>query len=215
MIHEHDKPIHEWFSLSYSTHLVLDPTVTGHLPKDWHNQMGRMLDELDRSFPDVNRDGITALALAGAEWCCGDLDTEQLHAIDMTTDRADFNDHTGCGAEHEDEPNENWWGEREQTRWHDWRGDEFERDDRVVVPVETEQQARAAGRRVVPRTLLQSMPAEWQARFVRLLEQVDNVDAVRPESYDIRFYTTGGVRTTDPVPHYRRGRTRLVPAMIP
>jgi hypothetical protein len=211
MIIEERDPIHTWFSLSYSSHLVLDPVRVRQLPQDQQEELAAMLDQLERSFPDVNPHGDEVLALAGDQWEVGDLDDRQLAAIDMSVND-DLDDHADC--DHEEDEDENYWCERGRTNWYDWRGQEYSRDERVTVPTETEAQARAAGRRVVSRTLLQSMPAEWQQRFVQLLHRLDHIDADTPESYDIRFYTPAGLRTTDPVPHYNRGRTQLVPTVI-
>lgn len=202
-----NEPIHTWFNLTYASHLVLDPVRTSHLPPQWHTEMAAMLDQLNRAFPDINRNGDTALALAAKEWECGDLGEEQMAAIDMITSVDTV--HEGC--DHQGDEDAKWGCEHDNLRWYDWRGDEYGRSECVAVPTETEQEARAAGRVVVSRTLLQSMPTDWQARFVRLLEQADAGDAPGPESYDIRFYTAGGVRTTDPVPHYNRGRTHIEP----
>jgi hypothetical protein len=218
------EPIHTWFGLSYSSHLVLDQAVTGRLPVTWQLKMAVMLDQLNLAFPDVDPRGHETLALAGQQWECGELDDVQMAAIGMAT--SEGLDHSACGCDPEpDEDHEaddaarkryvawqdqRWDCERDRTYWYDWRGDEHQSWERVVVPTETEQQARAADRIVLSRTLLQSMPQQWQEQFVTLMEQVDDVDDA-PESYDIRFYTPDGLRITDPIPAYSRGRTRLVP----
>jgi hypothetical protein len=200
--------IHTWFSLTYSSHLVLDETRTKHLPAQWHADMGAMLNQLERAFPDVNPNGVTYEVLAGEEWECGDLTDEQMAAMDIGTNEQDL--HEDCGHEDEDET---WECERENLRWYDWRGDEHDRHERVIVPTETAEQASRIERIVVSRTLLQSMPEDWQERFVALLELADDVDAESPECYAIRFYTAQGHRTTDPIPHYQRGRTHIEPRL--
>lgn len=202
------EPIHGWFGLSYVDHLVLDPIRTNALPPTWHLEMAAMLDQLRRSFPDINPNGDEALALAGGESEYGELDPHQMQMLGVTSNERDR--HEGC--DHQDETEE---AECDvEPYWYDWRGDEHSYYERVVVPSETVPQARAAGRTVVSRTLLQSMPADWQARFVTLVDQMDDVNVESPEDYDIRFYTPDGIRTTDPVPHYNRGRTRLVPSVV-
>lgn len=211
MISEDREPIHTYFGLSYSSHLVVDPARTTRLPQDQQDDLARMLDQLQRSFPDVNRAGDEMLAVGGELWECGDLGEEQMRAAEMSTND-DLDDHSEC--EHDDDEGENWCCERDRTQWYDWRGDEHDRHEMIVVPTETVEQARAAGRTVVSRTLLQSMPADWQARFVALAERLDDVDAETPENYDIQFYTADGHRTTDPIPHYSRGRTRITPTVV-
>jgi hypothetical protein len=70
-----------------------------------------------------------------------------------------------------------------------------------------------ANYQVLPRTLLQSMPLEWQDRFVACLEElqeafwhVDQADAFMVRAKDIN-----GRFIADPVPHYSRGRTFVSP----
>lgn len=66
----------------------------------------------------------------------------------------------------------------------------------------------------LPRAVLQSMPDEWQERFVGCLGELDaafghldwpdyRVSAIDPVSRKFK---------QDPIPHYNRGRTRLEPA---
>ena len=68
---------------------------------------------------------------------------------------------------------------------------------------------------VLPRTLLQSMPEEWQDRFVECLNEAEeafsHID--QAESYMVlpRDPRTGRF-IKDPVPHYNRGRTYIEPA---
>lgn len=73
---------------------------------------------------------------------------------------------------------------------------------------------------VFPRTLLQSMPEEWQQQFVALLEAADDAFEHVPqaEAYEVtagRYEEDGDdyvfVPGPDPVPHYNRGRTHIEP----
>lgn len=65
----------------------------------------------------------------------------------------------------------------------------------------------------LPRTLLQSMPDEWQNRFVGCLDELDA--AYRHLNLDVNYTVSvrdgKGRFTTDPVPHYNRGRARVEP----
>jgi hypothetical protein len=208
MIHEDSEPIHTWFSLSYSSHLVIDPVRYERLPLRLQAELATMLDQLQRSFPDVNPRGDEMLAVAAYESEYGELSADEMYQADVSSNEDSRHDE----CDHQDEAEE--FDCDTEPHYYDWRGDEHDHLERVQVPTETEGQARAAGRTVVSRTLLQSMPAGWQARFVALLETASDIDAADAESYDIRFYTVGGQRTTDPIPHYSRGRTRIVPAVI-
>jgi hypothetical protein len=62
---------------------------------------------------------------------------------------------------------------------------------------------------VLPRTLLQSMPKEWQKEFVKLLEELDNSFDL-PDNYTseywIRMKDANGKFAKDPFRDYDRGR---------
>lgn len=66
---------------------------------------------------------------------------------------------------------------------------------------------------VLHRTVLQSMPGEWQDRFVALLDDLDHAvsaaDIPQPYEYRVQAVDERGRFTKDPVPHYNRGRTRI------
>ena len=64
---------------------------------------------------------------------------------------------------------------------------------------------------VLPRTLLQSMPEDWQHRFTALLEEMEYACSEVPQAdrYSVQARGAGGRFVADPVPHYARGRTRV------
>lgn len=66
---------------------------------------------------------------------------------------------------------------------------------------------------VVHRSIAQSMPTEWQRRFVDLMSEADRAvkDAgiETASSYTIRARDRDGKFIADPIPHYNRGRTQL------
>jgi hypothetical protein len=68
---------------------------------------------------------------------------------------------------------------------------------------------------VLNRSVLQSMPDEWQSRFVACLEELldtvhrSDVDFEFPSSYAVMPRGDDGRFFKDPVPHYNRGRTRI------
>lgn len=64
---------------------------------------------------------------------------------------------------------------------------------------------------VLPRALLQSMPDEWQERFVACLDELEAAARDVPQAYGYRVMAIDERKrfTVDPVPHYDRGRTRL------
>lgn len=68
---------------------------------------------------------------------------------------------------------------------------------------------------VLPRTLLQSMPDVWQAKFVGLIEQYDAAfrHVLQADNYRVTPVGAGGKFASDPVPHYNRGRTYVAPCV--
>lgn len=61
---------------------------------------------------------------------------------------------------------------------------------------------------VVNRSLLQSMPDEWQRRFVACLEELNAHFAGVPEPlYTVNARDDSGRFIKDPIPNYDRGRT--------
>ncbi len=191
--------IHTYFNLTYANALILDRRhVTGELAE--------MIGQLERAFRHVPR-GHEYVLLAGEEWLYDDLGPQEMALLDIVTNVETV--HEGC--EHDDEDDE-YECERENLRWYDWRGDEHDRHERLTVPSETLEQARAAQRLVLHRALLQSMPESWQERFVELHDElVDELDDDGIDSYEIRVFDAAGRRVEDPVPHYRRGRTYIEP----
>jgi len=60
----------------------------------------------------------------------------------------------------------------------------------------------------IPRSVLQSMPDEWQDRFVKCLEELDNTIDWRPKSgrYWVQLKDGRGRYVEDPFMDYQRGR---------
>lgn len=66
---------------------------------------------------------------------------------------------------------------------------------------------------VLPRSVLQSMPIDWQEKFVNLLERIPKVisEDFEPDGgYDVRARDCEGRFVEDPYSNYERGRRRLV-----
>ena len=66
---------------------------------------------------------------------------------------------------------------------------------------------------VLPRSILQSMPDEWQRRFVMMLDEIEARFGNFPEvgTYDVRLKDEKGRSMTDPLADYERGRRRIEP----
>ncbi len=65
---------------------------------------------------------------------------------------------------------------------------------------------------VLPRSVLQSMPVDWQEKFVTLLEKIPEVIAenFEPEGgYEVKARDSEGRFITDSYSNYERGRRRL------
>lgn len=69
---------------------------------------------------------------------------------------------------------------------------------------------------VLPRSILQSMPLEWQRRFVKCLRELD---AVSPDdvasSYWVRAHDENNRFTADTYARYDRGRRKVILKGIP
>jgi hypothetical protein len=66
---------------------------------------------------------------------------------------------------------------------------------------------------VVPRSVLQSMPEDWQHRLTALLgEMQDSFGHLDWPDYSVRAVGERGRYRRDPIPGYNRGRTRLEPS---
>ena len=67
----------------------------------------------------------------------------------------------------------------------------------------------------LPRSLLQSMPYEWQEKFIDMVNELE--DAYAHLKYPMRYMVTArnehGMFIKDPVPHYNRGRTYVEPKL--
>jgi len=63
----------------------------------------------------------------------------------------------------------------------------------------------------IPRSVLQSMPQDWQSKFVTLLNELDATIDWRPESgcYWVQLKDENGNKIPDPLMDYQRGRRRL------
>lgn len=63
----------------------------------------------------------------------------------------------------------------------------------------------------VPRSVLQSMPAEWQERFVACLRELDDTIDWRPQvgRYWVQLRDDRGRFVPDPLADYERGRRRV------
>ena len=64
----------------------------------------------------------------------------------------------------------------------------------------------------IPRSILESMPTEWQAKFVALLEQLDDTVRWRPPSgrYWVRLKDGQGRYVHDPLMNYRHPDVRYI-----
>ncbi len=65
----------------------------------------------------------------------------------------------------------------------------------------------------IPRSVLQSMPQEWQARFVGLLKQLDATFDWHPKEgrYWVKLKDGKGRYVQDPLMDYERGRRLITP----
>lgn len=63
---------------------------------------------------------------------------------------------------------------------------------------------------VLPRSVLQSMPDEWQSKLVELLDQIDStLDICDFPKYRVKAVTDNSKFTKCPFQNYERGRRQL------
>lgn len=63
---------------------------------------------------------------------------------------------------------------------------------------------------VLPRSLMQAMPADWQHRFVELLEDMQATFRQENDNYTVLLRDEGGKYTTDPFRRYRHPDVRAI-----
>lgn len=187
-----DKDIDLYFELTYSAYLVLEPARLVRMDDSDSARLLVMLDDLRRAFPDVTWP-FRYVALAAVGTSPDSLTEAQMKKFEVSFDDTD---ETGFA----DAP-------------YFYRGDSYEGHELLFFPTEDEQTARAALRPVVNRTLLQSMPRDWQIELVALLDKHDAIEADTPQEYAVRAYNERELECDDPIPHYDRTRKRLVPSL--
>ena len=66
---------------------------------------------------------------------------------------------------------------------------------------------------VMNRTLLQSMPVEWQRKLVGILKELDETfeGTETAPSFNVSPVDLHGKYIRDPVPNYNRGRAKVTP----
>lgn len=89
------------------------------------------------------------------------------------------------------------------SSWHDWENDS--------EPIHTWFNLTYANYLCLPRSVLQSMPQKWQAEFCELLDELhESFGHLDWPTYRVNAVDSSTGRfKKDPIPHYRRGRTRL------
>jgi hypothetical protein len=68
-----------------------------------------------------------------------------------------------------------------------------------------------ASYKVLPRTLLQSMPIEWQCRFVQLMRELEDAYLDQSDGFPSEYSVTpmiNGKFAKETIPHYRHGRVK-------
>lgn len=88
-----------------------------------------------------------------------------------------------------------------------------EREADETEPVHTWFELTYSSYLVLHRTVLQSMPLDWQRRFVHCLRELDdvviNAGVDTAPGYTVHARTHDGKFAAEPIPPYNRGRTQL------
>lgn len=191
VIEKPSRDIHTYFSLSYVSYLVL---TRERLERAGAGQeISAMLDTLFRAYAHLPLPDYRILT--GRWFYLSEADEAQLEAAGISASALN--------------------GDGEAT-YSDGR-DELTGDDEGFLPDGALPRDAAV---VVSRTLLQSMPKDWQYAFVALLERAiedAELNHDNPERYKIEAGRWEGDVFTpfyeDPIPHYRRGRTHVEPRL--
>jgi hypothetical protein len=100
-----------------------------------------------------------------------------------------------------------------------WRLEVSEQDDTGrwhlnAVDVHTYFSLTYSNYLVLHRSILQSMPMDWQPRFTEVMREVDaaveSAGLNMPASCTVRWRDDKGKFVSDPIPHYNRGRTDVL-----
>jgi hypothetical protein len=89
--------------------------------------------------------------------------------------------------------------------------DEFNPWEEIKEPIHEWFELSYANYLTIPRTALQSMPVNWQERFVKCLEELDEKLDWRPETgrYFVTLRDDQGRYQHDPLCDYQRGRRKM------
>jgi hypothetical protein len=52
-----ERPIHDWFELTYAQYLTVPRSIMERMPAEWQQQMAQLLTELDETFDWRPHDG--------------------------------------------------------------------------------------------------------------------------------------------------------------
>ena len=66
----------------------------------------------------------------------------------------------------------------------------------------------------IPRSILQSMTIDWQRKFVKLLDELDETFDWRREGCEVTFQDNHGKLMNDAFAYYDRGRTIWTPEEV-
>lgn len=195
--------IHTYFGLSYSSYLIVDADRIAETRPDALKPLLNMIKQLWDAYPQYEPQA--RIALAGPTVVLSDLSDAERTEHGVTTNLEFVHEDCECG----DDEDARWEHEREDARW-EYRGEEYECDEEAVLPTETVEDAERATRYILPRTLLQSMPLDWQERFVAAAGAAGDDD----RDFQVRVLRrSDGLEIDDPVPHYQRGRTYIAPKL--
>lgn len=194
--------IHTMFGLSHSNYLVIEDVAYQAMPADWHTAFRSALQEYNKAKRSLSMPGrYWALAAQAKTYdALTEAELRRLKVSDLVDEEVDARlNQDGslrlCYCDPDGRQREGW--------------------EEVLVPDPDDDLVDAAPFRMVfPRTILQSMPAGWQHRFVRLMHELNEAGRSMdlPTAYRVQAQDRVNgewVDVLDPVPHYDRGRARV------
>jgi hypothetical protein len=120
-----DEPIHEFFGLSYCTHLVLPRVLLQSMSAEWQRKLVNLIEEMDLAFWNVEKPSFYDVQ-AAVEKEAEELSESELVRTGVTFDEG-------------------------EAQWYDRDGNQIEYWTRVLVPVADLLPSYNRGRTRVPR----------------------------------------------------------------
>lgn len=125
--------IHEYFGLSYSSHLVISRTLLQSMPEEWQTEFVNLLQTLDSAYEHIDRDTYQVIACQWKEaWELSDAEREE---AGVTSSLDDFPDPSEGATEEEITAHDDAYAHALDNEVLYRNGIEIDKNESVPVPV--------------------------------------------------------------------------------